>query len=392
MNNINVFSPIPSSERQDLNIINNAPVIKSPLPQSPIPNEILLNMVGEKKTGKITYQQADEALGRVLTVFHNTENLTLKNIEKVSINDLFLLSSTLSLKIFGDTANSVAKASKLMTDTQAFLRDQNVKAFQEELAKKIEQSEKNKWLVLFDWIVGVAEIAYGAVLTCLGQPSGPVYIAAGVAGIVKAIAETVIYFGIGDKEMWQKVADAAFYVQTVLEVGAVILDVCKAGALVTLGRGIMKGTQIILKEMIPQLAQAVLKNSIKEGFKAMKALGKKFYEMFVREIMPYITKLTSPTNAIEAGATILNGVTNGGLAIAKGSIYLDKAGLQKEIEELMLEQNFFEFCFDWYDKMKEQQQKTLKNLVDKQGDSLEGASKNISETGMLQARIASSIV
>ncbi|QBY43353.1 type III secretion system translocon subunit SctE (plasmid) [Arsenophonus nasoniae] len=392
MNNINVFSSISSPERQELSIINNAPVIKSPLPQSPIPNEILLNMVGEKKTGKITYQQADEALGRVLTVFHNTENLTLKNIEKVSINDLFLLSSTLSLKIFGDTANSVAKASKLMTDTQAFLRDQNVKAFQEELAKKIEQSEKNKWLVLFDWIVGVAEIAYGAVLTCLGQPAGPVYIAAGVAGIVKAIAETAIYFGIGDKEMWQKVADAAFYVQTVLEVGAVILDVCKAGALVTLGRGIMKGTQIILKEMIPQLTQAVLKNSIKEGFKAMKALAEKFYEMFVREIMPYITKLKSPKNAIEAGATILNGVTNGGLAIAKGSIYLDKAGLQKEIEELMLEQNFFEFCFDWYDKMKEQQQKTLKNLVDKQADSLEGASKNISETGMLQARIASSIV
>lgn len=58
----------------------------------------------------------------------------------------------------------------------------------------------------------------------------------------------------------------------------------------------------------------------------------------------------------------------------------------------MLKQNFCEFCFDWYDKMKEQQQKTLKNLIDKQADSLEGASKNISETGMLQARIASSIV
>lgn len=392
MNNINIFPPIPTSERQDLNIINNAPVIKSPLPQSPMPNEILLNMVGEKKTGKITYQQADEALGRVLTVFHNTENLTLKNIEKASINDLFLLSSTLSLKIFGDTANSGAKASKLMTDTQTFLRDQNVKAFQEQLAKKIEQSEKNKWLVLFDRVVGVAEIAYGTVLTCLGQPAGPVYIAAGVAGIVKAIAETAIYFGIGDKEMWQKVANAAFYVQTVLEVGAVVLDLCKARALVTLGRGIMKGTQIILKEMIPQLTQAVLKNSIAEGFKAMKAFAEKFSEMFVREIIPYITKLKSPKNAIQAGATILTGVTNGGLTIAKGSINLEKAGLQKEIEELMLKQSFFEFCFDGYDKMKEQQQKTLKNLIDKQADSLEGASKNISETGMLQARIASSIV
>lgn len=392
MNNINVFSSISSSERQDLNIINNVPIIKSPLPQFPMLNEMSLSMLGEKKTGKITYQQADEALGRVLTVFHNTENLTLKNIEKVSINDLFLLSSTLSLKIFGDTANSVAKASKLMTDTQAFLRDQNVKAFQEELAKKIEQSEKNKWLVLFDWVVGVAEIAYGAVLIYFGQPAGPAYILAGVAGIVKAIAETVIYFDLGDKEIWQKVADAAFYLQTALEVGAVILDFLKAGALLSLGRGILKGTEIILKEMIPQLTQAVLKNSIKEGFKAMKVLGEKFYEMFVREIIPYIAKLKSPRNAIEAGAAILTGVTNGGRAIAKGSINLEKAGLQKEIEELMLKRSFFEFCFDWYHKMKEQQRKTLKDLVDKQADSLEGASKNISETGMLQARIASSIV
>ncbi|WP_063655825.1 type III secretion system translocon subunit SctE [Candidatus Arsenophonus triatominarum] len=391
MNNINVFSSISSSERQDLNIVNNAPVIKSQLPQSPTPNEMLLSMVGEGKTAKISYQQANEALGRVLTVFQNTENLTLKNIEKASINDLFLLSSTLSLKIFGDTANSVAKASKLMTDTQAFLRDQNVKAFQEQLAKKIEQSEKNKWLVLFDWVVGVAEIAYGTLLTCLGQPAGPVYIAAGVAGIVKAIAKTAIYFGIGDKEIWQKVADTAFYVQTVLEIGAVILDVCKAGALVTLGRGIMKGTQVILKEMIPQLTQAVLKNSIAEGFKIIKVFAEKFYEMFVREIIPYIN-LKSTKNAIQKGAAVLTGVANGGLTIAKGSINLEKAGLQKEIEELMLKQNFFEFCFDWYDKMKEQQQKTLKNLVDKQADSLEAASKNISETGMLQARIASSIV
>ncbi|MFS1582502.1 MAG: type III secretion system translocon subunit SctE [Candidatus Arsenophonus phytopathogenicus] len=392
MNNINVFSSISSPERQELNIVNNAPVIKSQLPQSPTPNEMLLNMVGEKKTGKITYQQADEALGRVLTVFHNTENLTLKNIEKVSINDLFLLSSTLSLKIFGDTANSVAKSSKLMTDTQAFLRDQQVKEFQEQLAKKVEQSEKNKWLVLFDWVVGVAEIAYGAVLTYLGQPAGPVYIAAGVAGIVKAIAETAIYFGIGDKEMWQKVADVAFYAQTVLEIGAIVLDVCKAGALVTLGRGIMKGTQIILKEMIPQLTQAVLKNSIAEGFKIMKVLAEKFYEMFVREIIPYIKNLKSTKNAIQTGAAVLTGVTNGGLTTARGSINLEKAGLQKEIEELMLRQNFCEFCFDGYDKMKEQQQKMLKNLIDKQSDSLEGASKNISETGMLQARIASSIV
>ncbi|MFS1538711.1 MAG: type III secretion system translocon subunit SctE [Candidatus Phlomobacter fragariae] len=392
MNNINVFPSISSSERQDLNIINNAHVIKSQLPQSPTPNEMSLSMVGEKKTGKITYQQADEALGRVLTVFQNTENLTLKNIEKASINDLFLLSSTLSLKIFGDTANSVAKSSKLMTDTQAFLRDQNVKVFQEQLAKKIEQSEKNKWLVLFDWVVGVAEIAYGTVLTYVGHPAGPVYIAAGVAGIVKAIAETAIYFDLGDKEMWHKVADIAFYVQTILEVGAIILDICKGGALVTLGRGLIKGTKIILKEMIPQLTQAILKNSIAEGFKIMKALADKFYKMFVREIIPYLKNLKSTKGAIETGARILTDVTNSGLTIAKGNINLEKARLQKDIEELTLKQNFFEFCFDWYDKMKEQQQKTLKSLVDKQADSLEGASKNISDTGKLQARIASSIV
>ena len=60
-----------------------------------------------------------------------------------------------------------------------------------------------------------------------------------------------------------------------------------------------------------------------------------------------------------------------GKAITSGIVTEEKAKLQKQIEDLILKQNLMEFCYDWYDKAKEQQSKTIKDLVDKQGDTLD---------------------
>ncbi|MDN3611041.1 type III secretion system translocon subunit SctE [Vibrio ostreicida] len=81
-----------------------------------------------------------------------------------------------------------------------------------------------------------------------------------------------------------------------------------------------------------------------------------------------------------------------GQAITGGVISEEKAKLQKEIEGLIVQQNLMEFCYEWYDQAKDQQSKTIKDLVNKQGDSLENSSKVINETGMLQVRIAASAV
>lgn len=78
-----------------------------------------------------------------------------------------MMAANLSISTFADTASSAMKASKIMTDTQEFLRDKKVKEYQEQLAKAIEQADKAHkggiFGAIFDWIVGAVEAIYGVI-------------------------------------------------------------------------------------------------------------------------------------------------------------------------------------------------------------------------------------
>lgn len=479
MNNMSVSSSINTADIQNPHVHNSHPVEKASLPEWSMPTYVSLNVDRDEKNGVVSHQQAQQAFARILHALQAGDGATLDQIEKASINDMILLAANLSLKIFGDTANSAAKASQLMTDTQAFLRDKRVKEFQEQLAKQIEQSEKAQragiFAAIFDWIVGAVEAVYGALKLLEGAArlavgdvvggsleiaSGASYLTAGIAGMVKAAAETAILLG-ADKDKCLEVADIAGKVQLGAEVVAMALDIFQAGRAISATRAIAKTTGEAMKEAAPKLAEAVVKNSSQEistiakqvgqqvseqiaeqigkqlvggvekglgkvaerGGQIAKSLSKAFSQEAIQTLVTQSVEKIA-TQAVEKGVQItaeeltkqvtklirnevikqaikactfvsldLGYVTaSAGKTVTSGIIGLEKAKLQKQIEALILQQNFMEFCFDWYDKAKEQQGKTIKDLLDKQSDTLAGVSKTISETGMLQARIASAMV
>ncbi|ANW22899.1 secretion protein [Vibrio coralliilyticus] len=479
MTSVNFNTQMPVTGTSDTERLDKTKETKARLPSSGTPGGLVDVIDRETKTGVVSSDIASQALQRVLSAFHKGDNVTVSQLEKASMNDMVLMAANLGLKTFGDTANSAAKASRLMTDTQAVLRDQQVKEFQEQLAKRIEQAEKAHkggiFAAIFDWIVGAVEaivgvfkliegaarIAVGDVAGgALDMASGAAYLTAGIAGMVKAAAETAILCG-ADKEKCQQVIDVAGKVQLGAEIVGMALDIFQAGRAISATRSIAKGTETAMKEAAPKLVESIGKGSTQEvtniaqqvgkqvseqvaeqvskqlmsgvskgveqvaerGGQIAKSLGKAFSEEAIQQLVTKSVEKAA-TAAIEKGAqvtaqeitkqvttmvrnevikTVIKACTytsldlirasaGSGKAITSGIVTEEKAKLQKQIEDLILKQNLMEFCYDWYDKAKEQQSKTIKDLVDKQGDTLDGASKVINETGMLQARIATSAV
>ncbi|NOH71597.1 type III secretion system translocon protein [Vibrio pectenicida] len=479
MTSINFNTQTAVSRTSDTDYLDNVQGSKARLPLSGSSDGLVDVIAPESKSGVVNSEAASQALQRVLLAFHQDDSATVSQLEKASMTDMVLMSANLGLKTFGDTANAAAKAARLMTDTQAVLRDQQVKEFQEQLSKRIEQSDKAQkggiFAAIFDWIVGAVEavigvfkLIEGAARVAVGDvvggamdmASGAAYLTAGIAGMVKAAAETAILCG-ADKEKCQQVIDVASKVQLGAEVVAMTLDIFQAGRAISATRSIAKGTETAMQEAAPKLVESIAKGSTQEVTNIAQQVGKQVSEQVAeqvsKQLMSGVTKgveqvaerggqiaksLTkafseeaiqqlvtksvekAATAAIEKGVqvtaqeitkqvttavrnevikTIIKACTytsldlirasaGSGKAITSGIVTEEKAKLQKQIEDLILKQNLMEFCYDWYDKAKEQQSKTIKDLVDKQGDSLDGANKVINESGMLQARIATSAV
>lgn len=464
MSSITLNNQLPLNGTQDISRIERSDDKKANLPAS---NHFVGTVEISKKKGVVSTEQANQALQNIV----KDNGVSIGQLEKASINDIVMMATNLGLKALGDTANSAAKSLKIKTDAQEVARNRQVKEFQEQLAKQIEQSNKAHkggiFGAIFDWIVGaveavigafkmlegVARVAVGDVSGALDIASGAAYLTAGFAGMVKAAAETAILCG-ADKDKCQDVINVASKVQLGAEIVGMACDIFQAGRAISATRGIATGTETAMKEAAPKLIESIGKGSTKEiatvaenvgkqvseqvGQQVMqqlmkegaeqsgqisKALAKAFSEDAIRELVTKAVKETAE-QAIKKGVTltaeeltkqvsknvsqevfkaifkactytsleIVRATAGSSKAVTSGAIGIEKAKLQKQIEELILKQNFMEFCYEWYNKAKEQQTKSIKDLFDKQGDAVSGASNVISQTGSLQARIATSSI
>ncbi|BAJ02224.1 type III secretion system translocon protein [Shewanella violacea] len=442
----------------------------------------------------VTVKQAEKALQRILVLFFDNkandsngnvgEKNILSSLENTPMNAMVLMATNLSISTFADTANAALKSQKIMSKTQEFLRNKEVDEFQEQLAKAVEQADKAQkggiFGAVFDWIVGAAEAIYGAIklveggLRCamgdvvggaLDIADGTAYLGAGVAGMVKAAAETAILCG-ADRDKWQSVIDVASKVQLGCEVVAMALDMFQAGRAISAARGIAKGTEKAVQEGAGKLLETIASKSSEAMTEVAKDIGKQVSDSVANKVLENLgksfekvaTEVAQKTEktlrqrilsqlvdafskesieklvtksvenvgkkAIKEGVKItaeditkqvvkevrsevikaaikactcttleiVRGTAEAGNDITQGSIAIEKAKLQKKIEELILKEDFLEFCHDWYDKAKAEQMKSIKDLINKEGDSLEGASKAISQNGSIQAQIAGSTV
>ncbi|ECE4235079.1 type III secretion system translocon protein [Salmonella enterica] len=192
-------------------------------------------------TRKISLQEADNALKELLdAVPGNHKSPSLPDILLIDPSVLSMMMTEVLLSVFGSSAQSLCQQLERATDVQNALRDKQVKEYQEQIQKAIEQADKARkagiFGAIFDWITGIFETVIGAFKVVEGflsdnpveMASGVAYMAAGCAGMVKAGAETAMLFG-ADPDTCKAIINVTSKIQLGCETVALVLDVFQIG-------------------------------------------------------------------------------------------------------------------------------------------------------------------
>ncbi|ECI0415803.1 type III secretion system translocon protein [Salmonella enterica subsp. salamae] len=238
-------------------------------------------------TGKISLQEANNALKQLLdAVPGNHKRPSLPDFLQVNPTVLSMMMTTLIISVFGSSAQSLCQQLERATDVQNASRDKQVKEYQEQIQKAIEQEDKARkagiFGAIFDWITGIFETVIGALKVVEGflsgnpaeMASGVAYMAAGCAGMVKAGAETAMLFG-ADPDTCQAIINVTSKIQFGCEAVALALDVFQIGRAFMATRGLSDAAAKVLdsgfgEEIAERIAGA--------GEAEMEALAEEFGE------------------------------------------------------------------------------------------------------------------
>ncbi|MHC8397973.1 type III secretion system translocon subunit SctE [Pseudomonas sp. MDT1-17] len=442
-----------------------------------------LNMPPPGKS-PVSQLEATKALSRILANIPQKQDgiapMSLKDLEKIPMDSILLASTLLSSDILGGTALAKSKALAIMSDKQDRIRQQEIRDCREEMDKAIEQQDKARkagiFSVIFDWIIAAVEVVTGVLKIVGGVLTGNVTtvtggamdLLAGLAGIVKATANTLALIDPDNAEKYKKVADVAGYVQLGFEIAGALVDVTSAARNLLLTKVIPKVTGNVLKngadtaivqaiktgsksaidqtakkvgqEVASQVAAQITQGLSKATLEASKATAKAGVQSFVQQfgvnqmlkqfsqqaIENMVTNAVAQVGhkAIEKGIQktaeqvtkeIVKAVRNdviksvvkastyigihttrgaltGGSQITSGALAVDRARLQKEIGQLILDQQWLQSLFALYQAEKNSALKRMGELVEGQSQVLEDGSKAIANAGAVQVQIASAMV
>ncbi|HFG5641547.1 TPA: type III secretion system translocon protein [Salmonella enterica subsp. enterica serovar Korkeasaari] len=238
-------------------------------------------------SGKISLQEASNALKQLLdAVPGNHKRPSLPDFLQTNPAVLSMLMTTLILSVFGNNAQSLCQQLERATEVQNALRDKQVKEYQEQIQKAIEQEDKARkagiFGAIFDWITGIFETVIGALKVVEGflsgnpaeMASGVAYMAAGCAGMVKAGAETAMMCG-ADHDTCQAIIDVASKIQVGCEVVAMALDVFQIGRAFMATRGLSGAAAKVLDS---GLGEEMVERMVGAGEAEIEALAEKFGE------------------------------------------------------------------------------------------------------------------
>ncbi|EAW2113089.1 type III secretion system translocon protein [Salmonella enterica subsp. enterica] len=209
-------------------------------------------------TRKISLQEADNALKELLdAVPGNHKSPSLPDILLIDPTVLSMMMTGVLLSVFGSSAQSLCQQLERATEVQNALRDKQVKEYQEQIQKAIEQADKARkagiFGAIFDWITGIFETVIGAFKVVEGflsdnpveMASGVAYMAAGCAGMVKAGAETAMLFG-ADPDTCKAIINVTSKIQLGCETVALVLDVFQIGRAFMAARGLTGAAEKVL--------------------------------------------------------------------------------------------------------------------------------------------------
>ncbi|EIP8353500.1 SPI-2 type III secretion system translocon protein SseC [Salmonella enterica] len=274
-------------------------------------------------SGKISLQEASNALKQLLdAVPGNHKRPSLPDFLQTNPTVLSMMMTSLILNVFGNNAQSLCQQLERATEVQNALRNKQVKEYQEQIQKAIEQEDKARkagiFGAIFDWITGIFETVIGALKVVEGflsgnpaeMASGVAYMAAGCAGMVKAGAETAMMCG-ADHDTCQAIIDVASKIQVGCEVVAMALDVFQIGRAFMATRGLSGAAAKVLdsglgEEMVERMvgAEEAEIEELAEKF------GEEVSENFSKQFEAIEREMVSPGEMEEESAEFSRKVEN----------------------------------------------------------------------------------
>lgn len=274
-------------------------------------------------SGKISLQEASNALKQLLdAVPGNHKRPSLPDFLHINPTVLSMMITTLILNVFGNNAQSLCQQLERATEVQNALRNKQVKEYQEQIQKAIEQEDKARkagiFGAIFDWITGIFETVIGALKVVEGflsgnpaeMASGVAYIAAGCAGMVKAGAETAMMCG-ADHDTCQAIIDVASKIQVGCEVVAMALDVFQIGRAFMATRGLSDAAAKVLGS---GFGEEVVERMVGAGEAEIEELAEKFgeevSESFLKQFEPLEREMVIANEMAEESAEFSREVEN----------------------------------------------------------------------------------
>ncbi|ECF4921106.1 TPA: type III secretion system translocon protein [Salmonella enterica subsp. enterica serovar Vietnam] len=428
-------------------------------------------------TGKISLQEANSALTQLLAAVpgNHKHPSSLPDFLHINPTVLSMMMTALILNVFGNNAQSLCQQLERATEVQNALRNKQVKEYQEQIQKAIEQEDRARkagiFGAIFDWIAGIFETVIGALKVVEGfltgnpaeMASGVAYMAAGCAGMVKAGAETAMLFG-ADRDTCQAIINVTSKIQFGCEAVALALDIFQIGRAFMATRGLSDAAAKVLdsglgKEMVERMVgvgegeieelaekfgeevsenfsrqfeaieremvspgemeeesaefsrkvennmtRSAGKSFTKEGVKAMaKEAAKEALEKYAQEGGKFLLKnfrnkvlwnmfkkilYALLSDCSFKGLQAIRCATEGGNQINTGVIKVEKAKLEKKIEQLIAQQRFQDFIMEQTEAQKKIEQKRLEELYKSSGAALRDVLDTIDHYSSVQARIA----
>ncbi|EGI5013837.1 type III secretion system translocon protein [Salmonella enterica subsp. enterica serovar Corvallis] len=274
-------------------------------------------------SGKISLQEASNALKQLLdAVPGDHKRPSLPDFLHINPTVLSMMMTSLILNVFGNNAQSLCQQLERATEVQNALRNKQVKEYQEQIQKAIEQEDKARkagiFGAIFDWLTGIFETVIGALKVVEGflsgnpaeMASGVAYIAAGCAGMVKAGAETAMMCG-ADHDTCQAIIDVASKIQVGCEVVAMALDVFQIGRAFMATRGLSGAAEKVLGS---SLGEEMVERMVGAGEAEIEELAEKFgeevSENFSKQFEAIEREMVSPGEMEEESAEFSRKVEN----------------------------------------------------------------------------------
>lgn len=352
---------------------------------------------------------------------------------------LSMMMTNMVTSVTNNAAKSLLQQLERASDVQTTLRDKQVKEYQEQIKKAIEQAEQARKAaavsVLFDWVISNVELVMGVCKVFKGLLTGDVldiadgsaYFLSGVAGMVKVGAETAQLLG-ADKESCEAVIRDAGIAQTTLEGIAMLLDIIQLGRALSSIRAATEAANNALKpKVMEQLTHAMTQgaeNGIKEIAtvltKEINQVSKTSFKLCKpKDLVKIITTLSGEIahcsekvaqKALKKAMikklrekmvkNILNNTLNphfrrlqlafvGAQSIQTGVIEIQSAALRRDIEWLIQSQSFADFLINLAENNKETQQKRLAEMYQDGNNVLKNTVEYIDHYGSVLANLAS---